>query len=488
MKITKLNIRHKQSFNWKSVSFDEQVSVIYSEKNMTGKTTLMRAILHTIGFPIPNTELIRFDDFEFYMEIEKDGNIININRVGKLLKINENEFDLPIEQTDAHALLFGTTNQEIISNLLGAIYFDQEKGWTLLNRGTIIGTNRFGIESFFRGLKNDDSDDSYKMVARISALDKKIEQYKMMLNVSEYQESLAINVENKLFFETYEQQLDKEVLLKKQQLGRLENEIASISNVMRKNKNFADYITQKGIFVKNPADESSPIRVTNETLYGFNDNEEIIKARLSRLTAERNRLKREILEKEKEQEKEITFLNLPTIDEELTKKFAVAQSIGSIQVKTMLEKFQKEKRNLQEALREKTRQSNIWITHAYEIINNYATELKLPLDYKIDIFTSNLKEKSGAVLHEMVYIFKLAYIKLLSKKLGYRLPIFCDSPSGREVRKETIDAMMQILKRDFSNHQIIIASIYKYDEIFDTTNIIEMNKLLFDKQTIFDDF
>ena len=37
-----------------------------------------------------------------------------------------------------------------------------------------------------------------------------------------------------------------------------------------------------------------------------------------------------------------------------------------------------------------------------------------------------------------------------------------DSPSGKEVDTNNIQKMMDILKNDFSENQIIIASIYQY--------------------------
>ena len=69
---------------------------------------------------------------------------------------------------------------------------------------------------------------------------------------------------------------------------------------------------------------------------------------------------------------------------------------------------------------------------------------------------------------------------------SYPIPIFCDSPSGREVEKSTIDGMLNILKRDYSHHQLVLASIYKYSEIFPNAKIIETNGTLFNKQTLFD--
>lgn len=46
--------------------------------------------------------------------------------------------------------------------------------------------------------------------------------------------------------------------------------------------------------------------------------------------------------------------------------------------------------------------------------------------------------------------------------MNIKFPIILDSPSGKEIDKQNIEAMVEILKRDFANNQIIIASIYEY--------------------------
>jgi hypothetical protein len=480
-------LRHKDSFEDKIVDLNNNILILHSHENETGKTTLMRAILYTLGFAIPDTELIKFSNFEFSLNITNNNNNYNIVRKGQLLIINENEYDLPIEQTGAHGFLFGVENNEIISNILGTIYFDQEKGWTLLNRGKIIGDNRFNIESFFRGLKEDESDDSYRLVAKINILEKKIIQYKLMFSVSEYQESINHDVERNLNYKTYDQKLDEEMLTKKIRLQKVEDEVNTITEIIKKNKSFSDFISAKKIFVKNPID-NTPIRVTRETLFDYIDTEEINTARKNKLIAERNKLKNEILirEQTQAQEKEEMLFDLTNIDEELTKKFSTLQNVNSVQVKIMLDKFIKERKDLKKTLENRTKQNNQWVSNAYNIILKYAQELKIPIDYKIDIFTSNLKSKSGAILHKMVYIYKLTYIKLLSQKLGYPLPIFLDSPSGREVERKTIEEMLEIIKRDFSKHQIVIASIYNYSDLFPKAKTIMMNKTLFDNLPLFD--
>ena len=126
-----------------------------------------------------------------------------------------------------------------------------------------------------------------------------------------------------------------------------------------------------------------------------------------------------------------------------------------------------------------TKSSNNVTTAISQDIIQYATELGLgdkdsiPLTY---LFTSNLKELSGAVLHKTAFAFRLAYIIAIEKVLEIKLPIILDSPSGKEVDQSNVKLMMDILKRDFADHQIIIASIFHYD--FDDANIIEIRERL----------
>jgi len=485
MNICSFTLKHKGAIKNKFVDFNKNITIVYSRQNETGKTTLVRAILYTLGFVIPNTELIKFSDFEFSTVVTRNEEIFKIVRKDRLLTINGNEYDLPTEQKSAHIFLFGTGNNEIISNILGTIYFDQEKGWTLLNRGAVIGGNRFNVEGFFRGLKGDESDDSYRLVERVNAIDRKIAQYHLMSRVSEYQESINRDVEKNLDYKTYEQKNDEEMLAKKIRLQKIEDEIATISEIMKKNKNFSDYISAKQIFVHNPID-GTPIRVTRETLFKYADTDEINSVRKSKLIAERNKLKSEIFKLEQFQEREKTLVDLSNIDEELSKKFSTIQNFSSVQVKIMLDKFQSEKKVLSENLTNRTKHDNSWLNDALNIISNYAVELKIPVDYKADLFKKSIKGISGAILHKMVFTYKLAYVKLLSQKLGYLLPIIIDSPSGREVERCTIDEMLKIIKRDFSEHQIIIASIYDYNDIFTNAHLISMDKTLFNVITLFD--
>ena len=91
---------------------------------------------------------------------------------------------------------------------------------------------------------------------------------------------------------------------------------------------------------------------------------------------------------------------------------------------------------------------------------------------------------TGAVLHKTVFAFKMAYILELEKHLNVKLPIILDSPSGKEVDQENINLIMNILKRDFKDNQIIIASIYDYS--FSKVNKIELKDQLLDQVIVVD--
>jgi hypothetical protein len=129
-----------------------------------------------------------------------------------------------------------------------------------------------------------------------------------------------------------------------------------------------------------------------------------------------------------------------------------------------------------------TKINNNVVSSISKDIVKYATELGLgdkdsiPITY---LFTSNLKELSGAVLHKTAFAFRLAYIIAIEDALKIKLPIILDSPSGKEVDQANVKLMMEILKRDFADHQIIIASIFNYD--FDEVNAIEIKEHLIEE-------
>lgn len=202
------------------------------------------------------------------------------------------------------------------------------------------------------------------------------------------------------------------------------------------------------------------------------------------LTTKRNSIKREIAKIESNIQKQLTFNSVSTIDDELTKKLANIQGLSAVQINSLISGYEKQRKQIKKNLMVRTKSNNPWVDRAYDLLTSYCSELGIPDGYKIDIFTDKLKGKSGSILHKLVFIHKLVYIKLLEEKTGICFPIFCDSPSGREVEESTVKLMLNILVRDFSNHQIFVASINKFENELKHPKEIIMDGTFFDPITL----
>lgn len=131
---------------------------------------------------------------------------------------------------------------------------------------------------------------------------------------------------------------------------------------------------------------------------------------------------------------------------------------------------------------------NLNISYINSCIKKYWNELDIDIEYSEDyLFTHDLKSLSGAVLYKMIFVYKLSYIKALEKRTGIRLPIFIDSPAGRDVETSTINKALGIIIRDFRENQVFMCSIFKYDCLsLSDKQILKFDDLnIFDRQRLF---
>lgn len=194
----------------------------------------------------------------------------------------------------------------------------------------------------------------------------------------------------------------------------------------------------------------------------------------------------ERLKKEASSEYEQLAFYTTASQAEIFDKKILRMPLNAKAIKSEIDRLDKELKSVQEDIDRLTRENNSVIKEISDSIIEYGTELgigdkdSIPRKY---LFTSNLRELSGAILHKTAFAFRLAYITAIEKALNIKLPIILDSPSGKKVDKDNITLMMNILKRDFSDHQIIIASIFTYD--FDDLNIIEISERLINETVQF---
>lgn len=443
----------------KKIDFVNDYNIIYSEKNSTGKTTFVRSILYALGFSIPNTHKVKFAEFQFVLEIEIKDKIKIIKRHGSFISINHIEYVLPVEIDRVMADIFEIENIELLKNLLGCFYIDQEKGWTLLNRGVVIGDVRFYIEDFVRGLNDKDNIQEKIELAKINS---EISKYNQMKDISEYQKQLNIASDN-ITYESYDEDLLKRKQILSLEKIKLKNKINEIEKSVNDNRMFINFIERMNLYVVIDNDNNK-IRVTKENIDGLTDISEIAEAELRLLKLQY----REILNQEAkindEDNKNNAFLNVKTILDEFNEHIAKIP-LNSSNIENVLKQLNKRKSELSKLIRENTKRNNDWVTFLYNKISEYATLLGIEeyIENKDNyIFTNELKGYSGAILHKLVFIFKLAYLKALTIKTGIKFPMIIDSPSGREVEHSTIQKMLDLLETEFSEHQVFIATIYKY--------------------------
>jgi len=131
-------------------------------------------------------------------------------------------------------------------------------------------------------------------------------------------------------------------------------------------------------------------------------------------------------------------------------------------VEKTIKRLTKDQKKLREKLKESAITQNKWATRLSKYIFTYAQELGIS-EYieKNDCFLfKDLKSISGAIYHKMVFVFRISYARILSENLKYKTPLFIDSPHGREIEKQAVDQMIEVLERDFAEHQIFVASIF----------------------------
>lgn len=457
--------------------FSNRNNLIHSQVNSVGKTTLMRVILYSLGYSVPSTKMFPLDKCEIEAQILTDeGRTIRLVRNTPSYMVchdgeEQQTYCLPEQQIELQAKFFNTEDVDILDNLLGVFYLDQEKGWTLLNRGVVIGSIHFNVEDFIQGLSGRDCSE---LKRKKNKLEIELGKYEQISNVTKYKESLAQS-SGSLLKENPDDELDSLIEQKQVELNIAQKELARIDKSLKNNQQVKHFIGQMKLTVETPSGEL--LRVTADNVVGLNDSIDYLVAKRKIQVVECNKLL-SLISKLKEKKKQSTevFFTVESIADAfdlMVQKFPY----GYMKVESIKESLKAQLKEVRKQISERTKYNNEVLNSLYANVFRYAEELGVNEGVNINyLFTSNLRVLSGALLHKTVFAFRLAYILEVKRILGVTLPIILDSPSGKEVDNQNIQMMINILKRDFSDHQIIIASIFEYD--LPDVNVIEIKKRL----------
>lgn len=345
---------------------------------------------------------------------------------------------------------------------------DQEKGWTLLNRGVVIGSIHFNIEDLILGLSERDCSELKSQESRL--LDE-LNKYRQISNVVKYKESIE-HSSGSIVTDFLKEEVNTKLEQKIIEREMIRSDLKRIDRVMQSNKQIKSYIEDLRLLVETPSGDLIP--VTSENLHGLNDSIEYLVAKRKIKAAEYKSLSREIeaLKNENNNNSNTELFKVESISsafDEMVRQFPY----GYEKIERIISEIKEQLSVVRKQIFDFTRFNNDVVKSLSESILGYAEFLgvgdraTMSSNY---LFTSNLKELSGAILHKMVFSFRLAFIKEVKTRIGVTLPIILDSPSGKEIDKDNIQLMIDLLERDFKEHQVIIASIFHYN----ITNVREI--------------
>lgn len=462
MKLTSHTLRHGMSI--RRAQIDQKNVLIYSKENSAGKTTLIRSIMLAMGYPVPSLKGIDFAECLIKSELDVECKKVTVEREGTLYKLHKNGEALAYSNVypeDGQKELFGLRDSSLLGMMPALFYFDQEKGGTLLNRGRPTSSNKinFNIEKYVLALSGFDY---AELDSKIESLEEKIRKYKSIRNVSKYSNADS-NFDKNGQRIAFADEVAKSNVVLHSRLKSLKKEKTDLEGMINKNSDFFDFLEEMEIHVESSSGEIIP--VTRSRVLNYSDNENFLWARVRKIVQEIGSTSEQLKHAHIKNEREDQLFSIEeSIDD-------VSQLISSLNIPVaeldkIIESLSSKKRVLS---KERAKLINTVGSDAVREISSYCEEYVQELglvdvyDKEYGIFTKNLKALSGAVLFKMVFAYRLAFLKSFERRHGINLPIIIDSPYGREITSENVNQVLSIIKRDFSAHQIIVASIHKID-------------------------
>lgn len=486
MKIKKLII-HRGILEPIQISFDKY-TVITSDENAKGKTTLIRFLLHSFGYKIPSTKKVDMTEHITILEIENSQGLLSLEREGENLTITfgdgtSKHFNLNSDDNRllVQSIVFESNNFDFLNNLLMVMYIDQDRGWTLLNRGKAIGNNRFDINDFVAAISGINVGEINN---KLKNVDNEIKKYRALRNMVSIKESFEYEksqdeqqgVEERNRLLTIKTEL-------KIRIDKISNHIKTLESIYKGNANMVEYIASYNLLIRHRSGESFVLMP--DDIVDFDINQNILDYQIKNEYLKIERLNQELIEINSKLREYDQLFNVQESTSEIINS-VITSNIDVISIDRIITSLGKEKKSL-------NKQKNETIVHRSDVINkitnniiNFSKEVgvyeNLIAKEKNLLFTSNLKQYSGSILHKIVFVFRLALNIAASEKIGIDLPFIFDSPGAAELTIDNIKQLILLAKNNLKTHQIIISTIHKdILKLFkENTNNVHLDKLLLD--------
>jgi len=255
-----------------------------------------------------------------------------------------------------------------------------------------------------------------------------------------------------------------------------------IEGAVRYNSGIAEYIKNLQLIILHKGEK---IPVSESNLLNYNDSQELLESKIydeeskiSKIEFELRNLK-SLLDEKKIKIDVFSDLRIVGVDR--------TYSIDVERVTATMEILKEKNREVGEEIKKQKQDSEI-PNEIYRYLKMYAEELKIENmvgDSPNSIFERNFNDKSGTRKQKLVLSFRLAYLSVIKDKYSLKLPIIIDSLNHGETDTINIEEVINLLKNKFSDHQIIVSSLYggKFaDEVIEISGNLMRPITLFDKK------
>ena len=444
----------------------EKTTLIYSQKNTKGKSTYLRLMFYSLGYQIPSMKGVEYSNIYTELVLNERGEDFYINRAVNTISVKTKDSDeiiysLPYEHNAFLAYIFDNNKIKVLNNIIGIMYVDQEKGWSLLNRGTVIGRNKFNIEELIAGLAGIDCDELLEKKRILKDNEKK---YQAMLDINKLSEEVYEN-NGEIFINDVESKINSAMSLVDLKIRDVKSKIKVIEDSIKSESGFWKFIDTIRLSVEH---NDELIRVSKDNVIYSQDSLEYLKARKNLLETDLRKLlkdKAQLKNKLEEYYRKNTDLlklfgdSQETIINRKLSTFSFDQDI----VDNLLGKVRSDLKTVNKTIQTTLKTNNKYIQKIYDYVCKYAKILQIEENIKANkeyIFTTELKSFSGANLQKLVFAFKVAFLKVIEEVLGTKLIMVLDSPRGKELDDENLKLIMKVVEDDLKENQVFIASIY----------------------------
>lgn len=452
MIIKSIHISHKtESF---FTEFDSNTNIIFNSENSQGKTTLIRFIIYGLGYNIPITYPIESSKYTTKLVINILNNECTIIRSNKIIQIKKAKeykvFPLSNGNNNALEYLFDIDNINLLKNLLGTFYIDQDKGWTLFNKGLVIGSIQYDINQLIYALSDLDT----KIFDKKSCSNKQLNSNKQLKSLYSEQEKLDYYSTDIKESDIRIKEIQSEITLLDSDLKKHKKIIQSYEKIKKQNKEMWDYIDSLQLTIKH---NGELIKITKENILGLQDTNQITERQIDKETTIIKYYTKKIEEMQSKLD-ELIRNNEYTEDlYELGVKKCI--QIDKDQIDSNIHILKQYCTSIDNQINTLVDKSK-FLTRINEKLLEYCNTLEISdyLDKDKLIRSTLFKNRSGTNGQLLVLAYRLSVLNVVSDYLNIQLPIIIDT-IDRETSEKNIEKILQFLNEKMSGHQIILSTI-----------------------------